>query len=110
MTIMPYHEMCYTFTTNYDNNVLVNIICLILKNSDIRFEMPVSRYTSFIGKKHFKVLKQNGSCTTKRYITRQSVRDCKPTPRDTDRNRNPGAHPTKYLKIKIILTFSYNLH
>ena len=40
---------------------------------------------------------------TIRYITRQSVRDCKPPSRDTDRNRNPGAHPTKNLKTKVIL-------
>ena len=36
-------------------------------------------------------LKQNGSCTPITYITKQSVRDCKPPPCNTNRNPDLGS-------------------
>ena len=86
--------MCYTLTTIYGNGVLVNIICLILKKLDLIYGLKClypdtlrSCAKDVLKSNHqLDSLKQNGSCTLITYITRQSVRDCKPPPCNTDRN------------------------
>ena len=96
--------------------------------SDIRFEMSVSWYTSFIGEidsvltsnHQLDSLKKNGNCTPITYISRQSVRDCKPPLCNTDRiwildpDHNPDhvqnlldcflARDTPLIKVSCMLT------
>ena len=91
--------MCYTLTTIYGNSVLVDIICLISKKLDLIYGLKclypdaLCSYAKDVLKSNQQLdsLKQIGSCTPITYITRQSVRDCKPLPCNTDRNPDPGS-------------------